>query len=109
MNAQDLIVRGYRRVSWRHRTISRIDRADWKERLAARLGRSVAELYIVGSRGGVAEFGNQVAGGLCDYYRRCFSKDMIEDVPDDILKAIPTSNHDPVGYIELQNVPVVTG
>jgi len=101
MNAQELIAKGYRRVSSRHRIVTRIDREDWKERLAADLGRSVADLYIMGSNGGVPVVGRAVAGQWCDYYRRVMSRDKIEGVPEDVFKLIPSSCHDPCGYVPI--------
>jgi hypothetical protein len=88
--ANELAARGYRRVSNRHRLVSRIDRPDWVERLARVLQRAPADFYVPGEA--------IPAGNWCDHYRRCLSTDVIE-VDVDTFRLIPGSGYDQVGYI----------
>lgn len=104
--AADLARRGYRRTSHKHRMVSRIDRPDWKERLAAHLGRSVAELYRmretnpdrIGNPG--YEVGDTVSPLWCDFYRRVLSRDTLT-VSEEVAKLVPGSGWDPCEYVEL--------
>lgn len=70
-----LIRYGYRRTSRAHGIVSRIDRKDWKE--------------ISRKRGCPVD---------ADWYRRCISPDNLT-IPLSIIRYIPTSGHDPVGYV----------
>lgn len=89
MTNQQLISAGYRVVSRKHKTLSRIDRADWKQVLAKHQcpwdadGEGMEWVLNLGERN--AE----------DYYRRCISKDTI--VVDDI-NGIPNSGSAVTGY-----------
>ena len=74
---------GYRRTSRKHGMISRIDRPDWQEFLA-RKGMLV---------------GPGREGNGADHYRRVYSKDTITLVPLSLALEVPTSGHDPVGFI----------
>lgn len=98
--AQNLVDRGYCRVSNKHKLLARIDREDWKERLAAHLGRSVAELHIIGNNPNtnLPVLSDTVAGIWCDYYRRTLSKDIVE-VGSSIFGQIPSSDHNSTGYL----------
>lgn len=89
--AKALTALGYRRVSWSYRTISRIDRPDWVYWMAAKHHHPPADLYVPGT--------NQVSGSWCDYYRRVYSKDKITDLPHEVIQHIPSSCHDPVGFV----------
>lgn len=64
-----LIRSGYRPVSNRHRTLSRIDRPDWQERLASALA--------PWDREEGAARANAMTGAA-DFYRRVHSKDKID-------------------------------
>jgi len=85
MNASELIAKGYRRISIRHKMISRIDREDWREHLAKKLYCPITE--------------GDTRSCWEDYYRRGVSKDVIV-VSDEIIALIPTSGYDYVGYIK---------
>lgn len=89
MNARELTLRGYRRVSNRHRMVSRIDRPDWVEVLAKKLHRSPAELYLPDGR---------ISPSWCDFYRRVHSKDTLV-VSQEVYRQIPSSGWDGVGYV----------
>lgn len=91
LTAQELITRGYRRISNKYGTVARIDREDWLAVLAKYLHRSVAELYIPQT--------DEVSPHWCGFYRRVLSKDQI-NVPD-VARAVPSSDHDPVGFIRI--------
>lgn len=89
MTNQELISLGYRVVSRKHKTLSRIDRADWKQVLAKHQcpwdpdGEGMEWVLNIGERN--AE----------DYYRRCISKDTIE-ISD--IAGIPNSGNTTTGY-----------
>lgn len=85
-----LIAQGYRRTSNKYGMVSRIDRPDWIEVLAKELHRAPADFYVPGEP--------EPSGSWCDYYRRCLSKDTIT-LHVEVARQIPTSSHDPVGYI----------
>ncbi len=76
---------GYRRTSRKYGIISRVDRPDWKEFLA-RKGMLI---------------GPGREGNGADHYRACYSKDKIELGTEFAWLAleVPTSGHDPVGFI----------
>lgn len=92
--AKALSEMGYRRISNSHRIISRVDRPDFVQVLAEKLHRAPADFYIPGR--------DTVDGHWCDHYRRCFSHDKIDGVPEEIFKLIPGSNHDACGYVHLK-------
>ena len=102
--AAELTALGYRRTSNKHRMVSRIDRPDWKEHLAAHLRRSVAELFIVGTNAenGLPIVSDKVSGSWCDYYRRCLSRDTLEGLPEATFRAIPSSGWDSCGFVEIE-------
>lgn len=87
---ENLVARGYRRTSRRHGMVSRVDRPDWKEVLAKHLIRSVPEMEKMVRRS---------PGDWEDYYRRVLSKDTITLNPPSRALSIPSSDHDPVGYV----------
>lgn len=95
--AEDLIRRGYRRVSNKYRIVSRIDRPDWREFMAKEhapwdpQGDGMGWVFLLGRQAGSAE----------DHYRSVYSKDNIENIPNEIFKQIPGSGYDPVGYVNL--------
>ena len=72
LSAKQLKKLGYRVTSIKHRTVSRIDRADWED------------------------FHRDA-----DYYRRCISRDTVI-VPQSYLSKIPNSQNSDIGYIGLQ-------
>lgn len=74
---------GYRRTSRKYGIISRVDRPDWKEFLA-RKGMLI---------------GPEREGNGADHYRACYSKDKITLEPPSLALDVPTSGHDPVGFI----------
>lgn len=93
MTAEELIRYGYRVISRKFGILARIDRSDWKEVMA----KEHAPWNIRGGRSWVQALGNDAY----DHYRRCCSKDRIE-VPLNIARKIPNSNHDTTGYVPLQ-------
>jgi hypothetical protein len=95
------VSRGYRRVSCKYRMVARIDREDWREYLANRLQRTVAELCLVGKAGGGWQVGSDVTSMWRDHYRRCYSKDTIEGLHSDVFRQIPSSSYDECGYVPL--------
>lgn len=86
-----LIKRGYRRVSNKYGRVARIDRPDWVQVLAIRLHRAPADFYVPGEP--------NPTGSWCDFYRRTYSEDVLEMDPT-LAQKIPSSCHDPVGYVE---------
>lgn len=78
-----LVALGYRRTSRKHGMISRIDRPDWKEVLA---------------REGML-FGLGREGNGADHYRACYSSDKITLKPPSLALEVPTSGHDPIGFV----------
>lgn len=75
MTAEEYIAQGYRVTSRKHRTISRIDRSDWKEFLLEKYPNWVGVLSDT-----------QIA----DHYRRIYSKDDLT-VSVGIIKKMPNS------------------
>lgn len=69
--AKELTKQGYRVVSLKHRTVSRIADERWRD-----------------------------MGYDADFYRRCISDDQLI-ISASVLKEMKTSCHDKVGYIEL--------
>ena len=78
-----LVALGYRRTSRKYGIVSRIDRPDWKEVLA-RSG------YLMGP-------GRE--GNHADTYRACYSSDKITLEPPSLALEVPTSGHDPIGFV----------
>lgn len=89
MTKQELISKGYCVTSRRHKTISRIDREDWKKSLA----KSHAPWDINGE--GMEWVNNMRERNAEDYYRRCISKDSL--VINDV-NGIPNSCNAVTGY-----------
>lgn len=85
-----LVAQGYRCVSRAYCMVARIDRPDWLEVMAKRVGCAVADFY--------RKDGGGVSAMWADTYRREHSKDVLTVHPD-IVRMIPTSGWDPVGYI----------
>ena len=83
-----LIAQGYRRTSRKYGLISRIDRSDWREHMAAG--------HVSGMRW--VKCLEQPSGSADNDYRRCISKDTLEISPSLSLK-IPISDHDPIGFV----------
>lgn len=109
MDTEELIAKGYRRVSNKHATVSRIDRSDWIDFLydqvfihrATEMKDALKDFYdgkdISGFREGTIRL---EAGSAADHYRRCFSKDTLNlDYAD--AQKIPNSNHDTTGYVKI--------
>lgn len=94
LSTEELIARGYRRISNKHGMLARIDRSDWIEVLAKHLKRSPAELYAPGEP--------NPEPCWYDYYRRVLSRDKVT-VPKWAAKNIPNSDRDTCGYIAPRN------
>ena len=97
LSAEELVARGYRRVSNAYGLVTRIDRADWMEVLARKLGKSIAQFYELSETEPP-----KISGHWAAHYRSGFSKDT-HTVNPETLRLIPTSAHDPVGYVELDS------
>jgi len=91
MNGEHLKSLGYCRVSNRYRMVSRVDRHDWKEYMAQQHTPWDHELGMQWVEG----IGNAAA----DHYRRCYSKDVLSNIPEKEFKKIPSSSHNPVGFV----------
>ena len=76
---------GYRRISNSDRCISRVDRPDWRE--------------FMMMKGYGFPFIKENEGQLADQYRRDYSDDHICGVEKDVFQMIPSSGHDPIGFI----------
>jgi hypothetical protein len=85
LSAEELVRRGYRRTSNAYCMVSRIDRGDWLEVMAKRLRCKADELD---------------PKKWADFYRRVYSQDNLTVAPA-VFRKIPTSNHDPVGFVNL--------
>jgi len=83
LSVEQLIARGYRRTSNKHRMLSRIDRPDWWEVLTEHLHR-----IPPGPR-----------SQWPDFYRRVLSNDTVIALAY-VARQVPTSGHDPVEYVE---------
>ena len=83
-------MQGYLRVSRRHGMLSRLDRKDWQEYMAA-------AHYPWSVKEG-EEWVKSLGGDAEDHYRRCYSKDKIE-VSLDISKMVQPSGWQTKGYI----------
>ena len=90
--AQQLINAGYRRTSNSYRMVSRVDRPDWKEHMAKQ--------HSPWSFEDGMKWVNGLGSSASDHYRRVYSKDTLMVSPT-VFSKIPTSIHDPVGYIPL--------
>lgn len=107
--AQELIDKGYRRVSNKYRTVSRIDQKDWVDIVYSVFTHNkpgimkAVKTYFEGKPffdfGFMAETVECEARSAADMYRRCHSKDKIDDVDYEIFKLIPSSGWDKTGYI----------
>ncbi len=96
MTAQELTAKGYRRISNKHKMVSRIDREDWIRHMAEQH----APWDVEGE-------GMTWASGahMTDHYRRVYSKDVIYLDDRDVFRAIPAShwqyrNWEDVGYVK---------
>lgn len=82
-----LTASGYRCISNRHRMVSRLDRADWRDHMAREHTRG-----FKGDPDGNLEQGMKwvaaLGGGAADHYRRILSKDTIEQLPKDVYDRI---------------------
>ena len=92
-----LASQGYRRTSGRHHIVSRVDRPDWKEFMAASQAPWDAERGTTDGMDWVRALGRNAA----DHYRRVYSKDKIEGVPFETFRLIPGSSGDDTGYVEV--------
>lgn len=84
-----LAAKGYRRVSKRFGILARIDREDWREFMAQKH----APWDPAGEGMGWAS-----SDGMEDFYRRVHSKDT-RTVSSAIARLVPTSTHDPIGFV----------
>lgn len=92
---EDMKAAGYYVVSRRHRMLSRIDRADWREVMARH--HAPWDVNGEGMRWACLK-------GMGDYYRRCLSKDTIVIAPDRwdyVLRHIQNSGQGADTYVEL--------
>lgn len=96
LNAEVLIKQGFRRVSNSGLIVSRIDRHDWREYMARQhspwdpSGDGMKWVFVLSRQAGSAE----------DHYRRCYSRCKLV-LTKDIYDKIPSSNGDPVGYVNV--------
>jgi hypothetical protein len=86
MTAEELVARGYRRVSNKYGIVARVDREDWWEALEKHFQQNMPIRN------------DAETGKWADYYRRGLSKDTLEVGPD-IARFVPTSSWDSVGFI----------
>jgi hypothetical protein len=91
--AEQLSRRGYRRVSNKYGIVARVDRADWLQFMAQKMGRSVADFFKVDEP-------DTLSSGWSDHYRRVYSQDKIELEPAELGRLIAASDHDPIGFID---------
>lgn len=90
-NYLDLIASGYCRTSNRHRIVSRIDTAQWRDELAmAQSPWDPDESHGAGYDRGAA-----------DTYRRCHTKDRITIQDEELFKKFPGSDDGPTIYMPL--------
>lgn len=99
LTAKELIAKGYRRISIKGRLVSRIDRPDWRQYMAAQ--HSPWDPKGEGMRWACSP-------GMEDHYRRCYSKDTLT-VAANIISLIPTSCGSSVGYIDNSLCPYCGG
>ena len=88
-----LIEMGYRRVSNKYGTVSRVDRPDWIHFLALELNIPIEIL---------SDIYNKRSNNYANHYRRVFSKDRVTLDPV-LAKQIPSSDWDQVGYVEVED------
>lgn len=86
---EQLKAKGYARTSNRHRMVSRIDRADWREHMAER---AYPAKYGHADKGRAWVKAMGVRAG--DQYRRVYTEDTIEGVPASIYNKLPNSGDD---------------
>lgn len=109
--ARFLVSKGYRRVSNSYKTVARVDRPDWVQFMYAEVfkhrANCVGQLldFYAGRvlQGFTTDSVLKEAQQAADHYRRCYSKDKIDDVPSEVFKLIPSSNWDETGYIEVSD------
>lgn len=94
LSAEELVARGYRCVSRAYGLVARVDRSDWLEVLAKEMMRAPADFLVLSGPDK-----GRPSGLWADYYRRCHSKDM-HTVPEHVCRQVPTSCHDPIGFVE---------
>lgn len=92
MTTQELIARGYRRVSRRFGHVARVDRPDWREELARRHSPWDPE-------GEGMRWVNALGDGAADFYRRGYSKDVVVLSQTVALRVLPSA-WDTTGYVE---------
>jgi hypothetical protein len=74
---EQLLAKGYRALSNEYAIISRIDREDWREAMGATWSKDPLVQR---------KHGEQLGS---DHYRRKYSQDKIERVPEEIFRQIP--------------------
>ena len=75
-HALQLYKRGYRQVSRRYGIVSRVDRKDWREVMAATHVNGMCWVKMLGDE------------SAASYYRACISKDTIEGLDDATMNAL---------------------
>lgn len=96
---QTLIDAGYRRTSNAFGHVARVDREDWQEWMA----RKHAPWDPEGEGAGWVSSGLR-DGSSADFYRRIYSRDK-KVLPRELARRIPSSNHDPVGFVPCKLTP----
>lgn len=105
MTAEELIARGYRRTSNAYALVTRIDRPDWLNFMAKKMRCSEGRFLQLSETAPP-----QVDGRWASHYRGVYSEDE-HTVDSERLRKIPSSGHDPVGYIHpitLQDLSLMT-
>lgn len=97
--AEYLTIAGYRRTSNRYRIVARVDREDWKEHMAAEHSPWSEEQGLAWVEG--------LGDSAADFYRRCISTDKLTIASEAEFRKIPGSNHDPIGYINDENIEIL--
>lgn len=92
LTAEQLVTRGYRRISNAYGRVARIDRPDWLELLAQRMRRAPADFIVRDGSGRVSSI-------WCSYYRSTMSKD-VHTVDAERMAKIPTSGSSYCGYVD---------
>jgi len=88
----EMIAAGYRRTSRAHQMIARIDRPDWREYMAFQ-----HSPWDPAGQG--MDWVNALSdSGAGDFYRRCYSEDIIQLADNAISMMFPASGWDNVGY-----------
>jgi len=80
--AEELFAIGYRQISRKHKMISRVD-VTIVEMLKI-VNKDILKTYLKNTD----DVNNDRMSSLRDYYRRVYSKDIINKVPDTILKEL---------------------